>query len=170
MSYFTIWHEYSIRSAFWLSESTSPSWNNASGHGSVCSLLSMKYLIAWNRPTSCCNFCLVDITSAFFSKHFCLFPVSVASTWASTSGWVLREVAFSLASTRTRGSCTVRNHLFCSIPHWCWRSTQSSIVSPNPPGIFFICHWTCLSTACIFGVMGHCKILLPLTATNIKVV
>jgi hypothetical protein len=39
----------------------------------------------------------------------------------------------------------------------------------TPPGIFFICHWTCLSMAYIFGVMGHCRILLPLTAVNINV-
>jgi hypothetical protein len=37
-------------SAFWLSESTSPSWNNTSAHGSVSSLVSMKYLIAATAP------------------------------------------------------------------------------------------------------------------------
>jgi hypothetical protein len=43
-------------------KSTFPSWNNTSAQVSVSSLVSMKYLIAWNRLTSHCNFCLVDKT------------------------------------------------------------------------------------------------------------
>ncbi len=163
------WHKYSNTSAFSPYKSTFPLWNNTSAQVSLSFLVWWKYFIAWNLPSLRCHFCLVNITSVFFSYNFCLFPMSVASTWASTLGCMLQEVAFSLASAQTRGSCTVWKCLCCCIPHWCRRSTQSSILSPIPPGRFFICHWTCLSIAWTFGVMEHCSILLPCTATNINV-
>ncbi len=141
--------------------------NKISAQVGFSSFISSKYLIALNHPSSCCHFCLVDNMSTFVSDNFSLFLLSVTSTWASTSGWVLREPAFSHAIAWTRGFWTVQKHQCCCIPHWCRRSTQSSILSPTPPGIYFICHSTCLNIVCTLGVMGgiwglHCSARLPI--------
>ena len=85
-------------------------------------------------------FSFVNNLSTFCTKNFRLFPLSIASTCARTSGWVLREAAFSHASARTSGSCTVRNRWRSAFRNWCWCSTQSSILLPNPPLILIICH------------------------------
>ncbi len=147
-----------------------PSWHHQieiSAQISFSSLTSSKYLITLNRPLLCCHFCLIDNKStSFFSDTFLLFPLSVALNWASTSRWVLQEPAFSHTTARTRGFLTVQKRLCCCIPHWCRRSTQSSILLPNSPGRFFICHSTCLNIVCTFGVMGHPRIELLCTAAK----
>ncbi len=95
------------------------------------------YLIALNRPSLRCHFCLVDNMSTFVSDNFRLFPLSVTSTWASTSRWVLQEPAFSPAIAQKRRFWTVWNRQRCCIPYWCRHLTQSSILSPNPPWNIF---------------------------------
>ena len=96
--------------------------DNSADHISVISFLfPSKYCITSNRPISRCLFCLVPITSTFFSDTYLrLFLLFVASKFAITSGCALLESAFSRASAHTTamGFCTVRDHCLILIPVW----------------------------------------------------
>ena len=123
----------------------------------------MKYFMASYRPKSRCFFCSIPARSVFDSARLRLFPSFILLVLEITSGCILHECAFSLACAGAMVFCTVRKHSHFCFPSWCNRSTQSSILSPNPPRIFVICHSTCFSIRWTLSVMVHRRSLLPFT-------
>ncbi len=113
-----------------------------------------KYCIALYCPISRCFFWRVKIVpSTFATEKERLFPKFVASVCAITLGCNKQELSFLRAFARMAGFWTVQKCCCRHIPVWWRRSTQSSILSPNPPQIFCICQVMCLSIKCTLGVM-----------------
>ncbi len=140
--------------------------NNCNNHVSSLPSISMKYIIPFYHPTFGCIFLFAKIVSTFGSDKLHLFPSFISFVNAITSACVSCTCTFSLAIARISGLFTVQKRCHSRIPSWCIGSTQSSILSPIPPLMFFFCHSMCFNIKWTLGVMVHFRSVWPCTTAS----